>query len=48
LEAQNRAGHRDFRAYVLGMIAYVQAANPQHAAALRASLERVDSGPSLS
>jgi retron-type reverse transcriptase len=47
LAAQNRAGHRDFRAYVLGMIAYVQAANPQQAAALRASLERVDAGPSL-
>ncbi len=37
LEAQNRAGHSNFRAYLLGMIAYVHAANPRHAAALRAS-----------
>lgn len=45
LEAQNRAGHQDFRAYILGMIAYIQAANPQQAAALRASLARVDASP---
>lgn len=45
LEAQNRAGHQNFRAYLLGMIAFVHAANPRHAAALRASLEHLDSGP---
>src|SRR5579859_4069479 len=45
IEAQNRAGHGNFRAYLLGMIAFVHAANPQHAAALRASLERIASDP---
>jgi retron-type reverse transcriptase len=45
LEAQNRAGHQNFRAYLLGMIAFVHAANPGHGAALRASLERIGSGP---
>jgi RNA-directed DNA polymerase len=47
LEAQNRAGHRDFRAYLLGMIAFIHAANPQHAAALRASFDRLGPKPRL-
>ncbi|HEY7123672.1 MAG TPA: reverse transcriptase family protein [Ktedonobacterales bacterium] len=40
LAAQNREGHRNYRAYLLGMIAFVHAANPSQAAALRASLHQ--------
>ncbi len=40
LEAQNRQGRRNFRAYLSGLIAFVHSANPQHAEALRLSLQR--------
>ncbi len=45
LEAQNRTKHRNFRAYLLGMIAFVHATNPQQATVLRASLERIGAEP---
>ncbi|HEX6123262.1 MAG TPA: reverse transcriptase family protein [Ktedonobacterales bacterium] len=45
LEAQNRDGHAHYAAHLQGLIAYVGAANPQHAATLRAALQRA-TGPS--
>ena len=45
LAAQNRAGHPNFPAYLAGMIAFIRAANPRHAAALQANLERPGFGP---
>src|ERR687885_151598 len=42
LEAQNRDGHHDFRAYLHGMIGHVAAANPDQAARLRAALSRIE------
>lgn len=44
LAAQNRAGRSHFRAYLQGLIAFVHAANPAHAARLRASLYRASAG----
>lgn len=41
LNAQNLAGHPDFRAYLQGMIAHVSQANPEHGAALREMLKQV-------
>jgi retron-type reverse transcriptase len=41
LAAQNRDGHEHYAAHLQGMIAYVQSANPQHAAILRAALQRI-------
>jgi retron-type reverse transcriptase len=40
LAAQNREGRPGFRAYLQGLLAYMQAANPGHAARLRAELEQ--------
>src|SRR5262249_48187326 len=42
LEAQNRAKQESFRAHIQGLIAFVHAANPQHAAPLRESLLRIN------
>jgi RNA-directed DNA polymerase len=39
--SQNRAGHADFRGYLLGRIAYVQMLNPARAAKLRALFEKI-------
>lgn len=39
LQAQNRDDHPDFRAYVGGLIAFIHAANPDHARVLREQLE---------
>jgi retron-type reverse transcriptase len=44
LEAQNRDRRPHFRAYLQGLIAFVHAASPRHAAPLRAALERVAPG----
>ena len=44
LEAQNRDGRANFRAYVQGQIAHVHAAHAEHAARLRAALRRLDGG----
>ncbi|HEV7129116.1 MAG TPA: reverse transcriptase family protein, partial [Ktedonobacterales bacterium] len=41
LAAQNRDSRPAFRAYLQGLIAHIHAANPAHAAPLRASLARV-------
>jgi RNA-directed DNA polymerase len=41
LPAQNRDARADYAAYLQGMIAYVQASNPAHAAKLRAELAKV-------
>ena len=41
LAAQNRDGRKDYAAYIQGMIAYVNAASPQHAAQLRDKLTKV-------
>lgn len=48
LAAQNRAGHPNSPAYLAGMIAFIRAANPRHAAALQASLDRLQVGPAAS
>jgi retron-type reverse transcriptase len=40
LDAQNREGRPEFRAWVLGMIAYVSMVNPERGAELRAAYER--------
>ena len=40
LEAQNRDGRANYRGYLQGLIAFVNAANPRHALWLRASLRR--------
>jgi retron-type reverse transcriptase len=40
-DAQNRDGHADFRAHLLGRIAHVAAVEPRHAARLRAMFERI-------
>jgi RNA-directed DNA polymerase len=45
LEAQNRDGRQDFTAYLMGQIAFVHAANPRHAAPLRAHLRRLVGRP---
>jgi RNA-directed DNA polymerase len=42
LEAQNRNGYQDFRAYLLGLIGYIHEANPEHA---RPLLEQLKSLP---
>jgi hypothetical protein len=39
---QNRAGHPDFRAHLLGRIAHIAAINPQKATRLRAIFDRID------
>jgi len=39
LHAQNKEGHENFRAYLLGLIGYIHAANPQHGAQLLAALQ---------
>lgn len=38
LAAQNTEGHEDFRAYLLGLIGFVEEANPAHAAPLKRAL----------
>lgn len=45
LESQNRDGRQDFAAYLMGQIAFVHAANPRHAAPLRASFRRLAGRP---
>ena len=40
-EAANRAGHPEFRAHLLGRIAWVESLNPQRGGRLRARLERL-------
>lgn len=45
LEPQNRDGRQDFTAYLMGQIAFVHAANPRHAAPLRAHLRRLVGRP---
>ncbi len=42
LESQNRCGHRTFREHLQGRIAYIEAAQPQHARKLRASLDALE------
>jgi RNA-directed DNA polymerase len=39
--SQNRQGHHDFRAHLLGRVAYVAAIDPRRGAKLRALLERI-------
>jgi RNA-directed DNA polymerase len=41
LAAQNRDGRKDYPAYLQGMIAYVNAASPRHAAELRVKLAQM-------
>jgi RNA-directed DNA polymerase len=41
-EAQNRAGHPDFRAHLLGRLAWVAAAAPHKAGKLRAIFDAID------
>ncbi len=41
LAAQNRDQRKDFGAYLQGMIAYVNAGNPKHAAKLKADLAKI-------
>jgi RNA-directed DNA polymerase len=41
-EAQNRSGHSDFRAHLLGRIAWVAAVNPSQAERLRAQFDRIE------
>ncbi|MCU0497698.1 MAG: reverse transcriptase family protein [Anaerolineae bacterium] len=41
LQAQNRDGHPDFRAYLGGLIAFIHAANPDHARPLCEQLNRL-------
>lgn len=40
--AQNREGHPDFRAHLLGRVAWVEALNPGRGRRLRADLDRID------
>ena len=40
-ESQNRERHPDFRAHLLGRIGWVQQLNPDRAARLRASFDRI-------
>ncbi len=40
--SQNRAGHADFRAHLLGRIAHVKTLNPRRGAALATICERID------
>ena len=40
--AQNRAGHPDFRAHLLGRLAWVSAVAPDKAARLRAIFDQID------
>jgi len=42
LATQNRDARPGFGAYLRGMIAYINAANPKHAATLRTELDRID------
>lgn len=40
--AQNRGGHHDFHAHLLGRIAWVEALNPGRGRRLRTDFERID------
>ncbi|MBV9485179.1 MAG: RNA-directed DNA polymerase [Frankiaceae bacterium] len=40
-ESQNRAGHEDFRAHLLGEIAWVSAVNPDHGERLRSEFAQI-------
>jgi RNA-directed DNA polymerase len=42
LNAQNRQGHPDFRAYLQGLIAHITHANPEHGAALSEMLKQIN------
>jgi hypothetical protein len=42
--SQNRDGHPDFRAHLLGRVAWVEAVNPAKGARLRRIYERIDWG----
>lgn len=41
-EEENRAGHADFRAHLLGSIAWVESVNPRRGARLRERFERIE------
>jgi hypothetical protein len=41
-QAQNRDGHPDFRAHLLGRIAWIEGLNPGRARRLRADFDRID------
>jgi hypothetical protein len=45
LASQNREERRDFAAHLMGQIAFIHAANPRHAAPLRARLRRLAGKP---
>lgn len=47
-ESQNREGHEDFRAHLLGEIAWVGAVNPDHGARLRAAFDQISWPPAAS
>ncbi len=45
LAAQNRGGHRNYHAYLMGLIAFVHAAHPAQAASLRLAFRSLTTGP---